>query len=63
MVFQFPQHQIPRIDGGFSDWGNVTESYLENFEKELVEAVAGTEYIHAQVGFTEGQVPDSRNPF
>ena len=26
-VFQFPQNQIPRIDGDFSDWSMVPESY------------------------------------
>jgi len=26
-IFQFPQNQIPRIDGDFSDWGIVPDSY------------------------------------
>ena len=26
-IFQFPQHQIPRIDGDFSDWSMVPETY------------------------------------
>jgi len=26
-IFQFPQNQIPRIDGDFSDWNMVPESY------------------------------------
>ena len=26
-IFQFPQNQIPRIDGDFSDWKMVPESY------------------------------------
>lgn len=26
-IFQFPQNQIPRIDGDFSDWGVVPDSY------------------------------------
>ena len=27
-VFQFPQDRIPRIDGDFSDWDMVPESYV-----------------------------------
>ena len=27
-VFQFPINQIPRIDGNFSDWDIVPESYV-----------------------------------
>ena len=26
-IFQFPQNMIPRIDGDFSDWGMVPETY------------------------------------
>lgn len=53
-----------KITADFSHWVCVTESYLENFEKELAEAIIRTEHIHARVGFTEGpQIPDPRNPF
>lgn len=26
-IFQFPQHMMPRIDGDFSDWEMVPETY------------------------------------
>lgn len=32
-IFQFPQNQIPRIDGGFSDWDMVPESYSIGIEE------------------------------
>lgn len=52
------------ITADFSHWVCVTESYLENFEPELAEAIVRTIYIHARVGFTEGpQIPDPRNQF
>ena len=53
-----------KITADFSHWVCVTESYLENFEKELDEAIIRAEHIHARVGFTEGpQIPDPRSPF
>jgi hypothetical protein len=53
-----------KITADFSHWVCVTESYLEDFEKELDEAIKRTEHIHARVGFTQGpQIPDPRNPF
>ena len=32
-VFQFPKNQIPRIDGEFSDWDIVPESYTVPMEE------------------------------
>jgi sugar phosphate isomerase/epimerase len=53
-----------KLTADFSHWVCVTESYLENFEKELDESVARSEHIHARVGFPEGpQIPDPRSPF
>jgi sugar phosphate isomerase/epimerase len=53
-----------KITADFSHWVCVTESYLENFENELNEAIIRAEHIHARVGFTEGpQIPDPRSPF
>lgn len=53
-----------KITADFSHWVCVTESYLENFEKELNEAIKRTEHIHARVGFPEGpQIPDPRSPY
>lgn len=53
-----------KITADFSHWVCVTESYLENFEKELIEAIKRSEHIHARVGFTQGpQIPDPRNSF
>lgn len=53
-----------QITADFSHWVCVTESYLENFESELTEAITRTAHIHARVGFTQGpQVPDPRSLF
>lgn len=53
-----------KITADFSHWVCVTESYLEDFEKELDEAIKRTEHIHARVGFTEGpQISDPRNSY
>ncbi len=53
-----------KITADFSHWVCVTESYLENFEKEVQEAILRTEHIHARVGFPEGpQIPDPRSPY
>lgn len=50
-----------KITADFSHWVCVTESYLENFENELTEAILRTEHIHSRVGFTEGpQISDPR---
>lgn len=53
-----------KITADFSHWVCVTESYLENFENEVNEAINRTEHIHARVGFPEGpQIPDPRSHF
>ena len=39
-VFQFPQNQIPRIDGDFSDWDLVPDSYSIGLD-QLKETVTG----------------------
>jgi sugar phosphate isomerase/epimerase len=53
-----------KITADFSHWVCVTESYLENFEKEVDDAIVRAEHIHARVGFVEGpQIPDPRSPF
>lgn len=53
-----------KITADFSHWVCVTESYLENFEKEVDEAIKRTEHVHARVGFPEGpQIPDPRSPY
>lgn len=39
-IFQFPQHQIPRIDGTFEDWADVPPSYSIGLN-ELKETVRG----------------------
>ena len=53
-----------QITADISHWVCVTESFLENFEDEVIEAVKRAEHIHARVGFTEGpQVPDPRLPY
>lgn len=33
MIFRFPQHQIPRIDGDFSDWRMVPDQYSIGLEE------------------------------
>jgi hypothetical protein len=53
-----------KITADFSHWVCVTESYLEDFEKELDEAIKRSEHIHARVGFTGGpQISDPRNSY
>lgn len=53
-----------KITADFSHWVCVTESYLENFDKEVDEAIKRTEHIHARVGFPEGpQIPDPRSSY
>lgn len=50
-----------KITADFSHWVCVTESYLENFESIMTEAIKRTIHVHARVGFPEGpQVPDPR---
>ncbi len=39
-VFQFPQNQIPRIDGDFSDWNLVPDSYSTGLD-QMKETVNG----------------------
>jgi PKD repeat protein len=48
-IFQFPQHQIPRIDGDFSDWSVVPETYTIGLN-EL-----------KNTRFGEGKNPDSKD--
>ncbi len=53
-----------KINADLSHWVWVTESYLENFQDELAEAIIRADHIHARVGFTEGpQLPDPGKPF
>ena len=53
-----------RITADFSHWVCVTETYFENFENEVDEAIKRSEHIHARVGFIEGpQISDPRLPF
>ena len=60
----FKLRQNMRITADFSHWVCVTESYLENFQEILAEAIGRTEHIHARVGYTQGpQVSDPRSPF
>jgi hypothetical protein len=40
MIFQFPQHQIPRIDGDFLDWKMVPDAYVVGLD-ELKNTVFG----------------------
>ncbi len=39
-IFQFPQNQIPRIDGDFSDWDMVPDTYTIGLE-QMKETVSG----------------------
>ncbi len=53
-----------KITADLSHWVCVTESYLENFNSELVAAIKKTIHIHARVGFSQGpQIPDPRSVF
>ena len=47
-------HQVKYWIRTTYSWVCVTESYLEDFEKELDEAIKRAEHIHARVGFLEG---------
>nr|WP_068891268.1 sugar phosphate isomerase/epimerase [Pedobacter panaciterrae] len=50
-----------KITADLSHWVCVTESYLENCQDILNEAIKRTEHIHARVGYPEGpQVTDPR---
>lgn len=52
-----------RITADFSHWCNVTESYLENHQEIVKEAITRADHIHARVGHMEGpQVMDPRAP-
>jgi len=51
------------ITADLSHWVCTTESFLENFQGTVEEAIARTRHIHARVGFEEGpQIPDPRAP-
>jgi hypothetical protein len=51
------------ITADLSHWVCTTESFLENFQGPLEEAIARARHIHSRVGFEEGpQIPDPRAP-
>jgi len=51
------------ITADLSHWVCTTESFLENFQGTVEQAIARTRHIHARVGFEEGpQIPDPRAP-
>jgi hypothetical protein len=51
------------ITADLSHWVCVSESFLENFQSPLEQAIARARHIHARVGFEEGpQIPDPRAP-
>lgn len=51
------------ITADLSHWVCVSESFLENFQDPLEQAIARARHIHARVGFEEGpQIPDPRAP-
>lgn len=58
-VFQFPQDRIPRIDGDFSDWDMVPESYVVG-QDQLVDHDGGhrnpdkTLSVRVKVGWVKG---------
>lgn len=60
-VFQFPKEQIPRIDGDFSDWSMVPESYIVDvFEMKNTVLGVGEEQnpndfnLNVKVGWVKG---------
>lgn len=60
----FLRNKTISITSDFSHWVCVTESYLENFQEVLGEAIQRTIHVHARVGFPEGpQIPDPRLPY
>lgn len=58
-VFQFPAHQIPRIDGNTDDWAMVPESYAIGSD-QLKDTVNGTAHnkedldVKVKVGWVKG---------
>lgn len=51
------------ITADLSHWVCTSESFLENFQGPLEQAIVRTRHIHARVGFEEGpQIPDPRAP-
>ena len=57
----FNQRPAMKITADFSHWTCVTESYLENVNDIMEEAIKRTKHLHARVGFTQGpQIPDPR---
>jgi hypothetical protein len=57
----FKQRPAMKITADFSHWTCVTESYLENINDIVEEAIMRTRHLHARVGFTQGpQIPDPR---
>lgn len=53
-----------KITANFFQWVCVTESWLENFQAELNDAIERTEHIHGRVGFTQGpKISDPRLSF
>ncbi|SDE85186.1 Xylose isomerase-like TIM barrel [Mucilaginibacter pineti] len=52
-----------RLTLDLSHWVNVSESYLQDQQTTVIEAMERTDHLHARVGFPEGpQVPDPRLP-
>lgn len=56
-------HPNLRLVADFSHWCNVSESLLENQERNVLNAILKTDHIHARVGYNQGaQVNDPRAP-
>ncbi|GAA4319967.1 sugar phosphate isomerase/epimerase family protein [Compostibacter hankyongensis] len=59
----FAANNAYQLTADLSHWVCVTESFLENFQEILSEAIDRSVHIHARVGYQEGpQVPDPRAP-
>lgn len=57
------QHQNLRLVADFSHWCNVSESFLEDQQDNVSNAIFRTDHIHARVGYSQGcQVNDPRAP-
>lgn len=58
----FDLRKSMKITADLSHWVWVTESYLDDYQEALNEAIQRTIHIHARVGFPKGpQIPDPRN--
>jgi hypothetical protein len=60
-IFQFPQNQIPRIDGEFSDWKMVPETYTIGIE-ELKNTKFGEGVAQDPKDFGDGESSEEQNP-